>query len=76
MAATFKTESHGGSASSSASTVVTKPIGTVDGNLLIAVLGSVRQIYNETISSVPSGWTQIHVDVGIRNLSFKVICLL
>jgi len=71
MAATFKTESHGGSTTNTTSTVVTKPNGTVDGDLLIAIIGKVRGNDNRLISSVPSGWSQIHVDFTDDGLGYS-----
>lgn len=63
MSATFKTEAHGGTDVNSNSTIVSKPSGTVDGDLLIASLTATRNVSFAVINSVPSGWTQI--DVGV-----------
>lgn len=45
----------------SANTVISKPSGTADGDVLFAFLaGSRNGGTNPSISSVPSGWTEIH----------------
>ena len=53
MAIAFQTESHATTVSTT--TVVTKPTGTADGDLLIVTLGT----RTDTVSGVPSGWTLI-----------------
>lgn len=53
MAIAFQTESH--STVVSTTTTVTKPTGTVDGDLLIVTLGT----RTDTVTGVPSGWTLI-----------------
>ncbi len=58
MAIQFQTESH--QTALAGTTVVTKPTGTVDGDLLIVFVGSNAR--TETVNSVPSGWTLIVSD--------------
>lgn len=57
MAISFQTEAH--STSLDTTTVVTKPTGTTDGDLLI--VGVYRSGVDD-VNSVPSGWTLIHTD--------------
>lgn len=52
--------------SSGTTTVVTKPTGTVDGDLLVVIIGN-RTIGTKTVASVPSGWTLIKTETGATN---------
>lgn len=61
--ATSSTTNNLGSAGTT--TVVTKPSGTVDGDLLVAILGN--RAATKTMSSVPSGWTLITSNTGATN---------
>ena len=60
MAVAFKTESHDTAVATT--TVVTKPTGTVDDDLLIAML--MRDGGTDIINSVPSGWTLLEELAG------------
>lgn len=63
MAITYRS-STGVNWASGADVVITKPTGTVDGDILVAV------IYHDTaITSVPSGWTLIHTTLNTANAS-------